>query len=278
MADEPVQPDPNEELPAEPSADTELPARLPIDADLTKPAPDAPAAEPAPVDEESASAAPGAAEPDTQPLRLGNAIDQSELDALADELARVQGEQTQRKTRAAAPQQHKIDQSELDALGAALGNTAAAAAAGDAASPEVDDLTAMMAEAVAAEKAAQPAGEAEDPAVVGHTPVTVHPENAAEFEPPELRADEAEDLTTIDMLDDVQLDVKIELGRTHMQIEDVLRLGPGSVVELDKLAGDPVDIYVNERLIARGEVLVLNDNFCVRINDIHSPIPELDEG
>ena len=45
-----------------------------------------------------------------------------------------------------------------------------------------------------------------------------------------------------------------------------------------RLAGDPLDIYVNDRLIAHGEVLVLNDNFCVRISDIHSPIPELDEG
>ena len=53
-------------------------------------------------------------------------------------------------------------------------------------------------------------------------------------------------------------------------------IGVGSVVQLDKAAGDPVDIYVNSRLIARGEVLVLNENFCVRINDILSPIPELD--
>jgi flagellar motor switch protein FliN/FliY len=58
-----------------------------------------------------------------------------------------------------------------------------------------------------------------------------------------------------------------------MYIEDVLRLGVGSVVELDKLAGDPVDIFVNDRLVARGEVLVLNENFCVRINDILSPAP-----
>ena len=50
--------------------------------------------------------------------------------------------------------------------------------------------------------------------------------------------------------------------------EDVLRLAEGSVVELDKLAGDPVDVYVNDQLVARGEVLVLNDNFCVRINEI----------
>ena len=69
---------------------------------------------------------------------------------------------------------------------------------------------------------------------------------------------------TLDLIRDVELDLKIELGRTHMYLEDVLRLRKGSVVPLDKLAGDPVDIYVNGRLIARGEVRVLNDNFCVR--------------
>jgi len=78
----------------------------------------------------------------------------------------------------------------------------------------------------------------------------------------------------IDLLRDVQLNVKIELGRSKMVVEDVLRLGEGSVVELDKLAGDPVDVFVNDRLVARGEVLVLNDNFCVRINDIVRPEPE----
>lgn len=72
----------------------------------------------------------------------------------------------------------------------------------------------------------------------------------------------------IDLLSDVNLNVKIELGRTRMLVEDVLRLSEGAVVELDKLAGDPVDIYVNDRPIARGEVLVLNDNFCVRIHEI----------
>ncbi len=75
---------------------------------------------------------------------------------------------------------------------------------------------------------------------------------------------------SIDLLRDVQLRVKIELGRTRMAVEDVLKLGEGSVVELDKLAGDPVDVYVNERLVARGEVLVLNDNFCVRVGEIVS--------
>lgn len=73
---------------------------------------------------------------------------------------------------------------------------------------------------------------------------------------------------TLDLIRDVELDLKIELGRTEMYLEDVLKLRKGSVVPLDKLAGDPVDIYVNGRLIARGEVLVLNDNFCVRVAEL----------
>jgi flagellar motor switch protein FliN/FliY len=70
------------------------------------------------------------------------------------------------------------------------------------------------------------------------------------------------------LLSDVHMDVRIELGRTRMYVEDVLRLGDGAVVELDKLAGDPVDVFVNNRRVARGEVLVLNDMFCVRINEV----------
>lgn len=95
--------------------------------------------------------------------------------------------------------------------------------------------------------------------------------------PPGVQAFEFKDLASgtaaneaasLDLLRDVQLDLKIELGRTHMQLEDVLRLKQGAVVTLDKLAGDPVDIYANGRLIARGEVLVLNDNFCVRVAEL----------
>ena len=82
------------------------------------------------------------------------------------------------------------------------------------------------------------------------------------------------DGNTIDLLGDVDLNVTIELGRTEMLVEDVLRLGNGSVVELDKLAGDPVDVYVNGRHIARGEVLVLNDNFCIRISEIVANLEE----
>ena len=79
---------------------------------------------------------------------------------------------------------------------------------------------------------------------------------------------------SIDLLRDVDLNVKIELGRSRMLVEDVLKLVEGSVVELDKLAGDPVDVFVNDRLVARGEVLVLNDNFCVRVNEIVAAVKE----
>ncbi|MBN1420119.1 MAG: flagellar motor switch protein FliN [Planctomycetes bacterium] len=72
----------------------------------------------------------------------------------------------------------------------------------------------------------------------------------------------------LELLRDVSLKVKVELGRGRMVLHDILRLAPGSVVELEKLAGDPLDIYANDHLIARGEVLVLNENFCVRITEI----------
>ncbi len=76
------------------------------------------------------------------------------------------------------------------------------------------------------------------------------------------------------MLRDVNLKVKVELGRTMMYVEDVLRLNENSIIELDKLAGDPVDIFVNDRPVARGEVLVVNDNFCVRVSEIIRPIED----
>jgi flagellar motor switch protein FliN len=75
----------------------------------------------------------------------------------------------------------------------------------------------------------------------------------------------------LDLLLDVPLDLTVELGRTRMCIQDLLALGPGSVIELDKIAGEPLDILVNERLIARGEAVVVNDKFGVRITDIVSP-------
>ncbi|HEY4184715.1 MAG TPA: flagellar motor switch protein FliN [Polyangia bacterium] len=74
----------------------------------------------------------------------------------------------------------------------------------------------------------------------------------------------------MDLLLDVPLDLSVELGRARMTIQDLLGLGPGSVIELDKIAGEALDILVNDRLVARGEAVVVNDKFGVRITDIVS--------
>lgn len=74
----------------------------------------------------------------------------------------------------------------------------------------------------------------------------------------------------IDMLLDVTLPISIELGRTNMPIQDILNLGPGSIVELSKLAGEPVDLLVNNKMIARGEVVVVDENFGIRVTSMVS--------
>ena len=106
----------------------------------------------------------------------------------------------------------------------------------------------------------------EDPSAIEGAAI---PTDVSDFKLPNFNQVMADaQVSSIDLLRDVELNVKIELGRSQMLVEDVLKLNEGSVVELDKLAGDPVDIFVTARLIARGEVLVLNDNFCVRVNEI----------
>ncbi|HEY4552917.1 MAG TPA: flagellar motor switch phosphatase FliY [Bacillaceae bacterium] len=74
----------------------------------------------------------------------------------------------------------------------------------------------------------------------------------------------------LDILLDIPLNVTVELGRTRRSVKDILDLGSGSIIELDKLAGEPVDILVNNRLIAKGEVVVIDENFGVRVTDISS--------
>ncbi len=82
---------------------------------------------------------------------------------------------------------------------------------------------------------------------------------------------EKEERQNIGLLLDVPLPVSIELGRTSMIIEDILNLGPGSVVELNKLAGEPVDLLVNNKLFAKGEVVVVDENFGIRVTSLISP-------
>lgn len=79
------------------------------------------------------------------------------------------------------------------------------------------------------------------------------------------------EVRNIDFLLDVPVTVTVELGRTAMVIRDALNLGGGSVVELNKLAGEPVDLLINSKLVARGEVVVVNENFGVKVIDIVSP-------
>lgn len=81
---------------------------------------------------------------------------------------------------------------------------------------------------------------------------------------------EKDSSNNIDLLMDVSLRVTVELGRTRMQLARILELKNGSVVELDRLAGDPVDVFVNDRMVARGEVVVVDDKFGVRIIEMVS--------
>lgn len=263
-------------------------------------------------DEQQAAEQPKAARPEND-----LSISQEELDGLAAQLQEEQAADTaptpaeeQPETPPASAdtsaepessESNLIDQAELDALATQLQQEQADGAqetpstsedagppAAEAAQTE-DELAAEMAAAIAAESgsagASAPGNTVESPApqqksgptVIG-SKVAVAPENAVPLEIPQLATDHDQELlTNIDLLDDVELEVKIELGRTQMYIEDVLRLGAGSMVELDKLAGDPVDIFVNDRKVACGEVLVLNDNFCVRISSIVNTSVEPEE-
>jgi flagellar motor switch protein FliN len=76
----------------------------------------------------------------------------------------------------------------------------------------------------------------------------------------------------LDFILDIPLDVSAELGRTRLLINELLQLGQGSVVELNKLAGEPLEVFVNGKLVARGEAVVINEKFGVRLTDIISPI------
>ena len=89
----------------------------------------------------------------------------------------------------------------------------------------------------------------------------------------ELQKPQAQGKTNfnLDFILDIPLTLTAELGRSKMLISELLQLGQGSVLELSKLAGEPMDIYVNQRLIARGEVVVVNEKFGVRLTDIVSP-------
>lgn len=134
------------------------------------------------------------------------------------------------------------------------------------ASPPQPAYMPPMPEQPAAMPAMQPSG----PQTIGNVPVrnvNVQPVQFANFQgAPYIQADE----TNLNLLLDIPLKVTVELGRTQKQIKEILELSQGSVIELDKLAGEPVDILVNNKLIAKGEVVVIDENFGVRVTDIVS--------
>lgn len=81
----------------------------------------------------------------------------------------------------------------------------------------------------------------------------------------------------LDFILDIPLSLTVELGRNRLLISELLQLGQGSVIELSKLAGEPMDVFINQRLIARGEVVVINEKFGVRLTDIVSPAERINK-
>jgi flagellar motor switch protein FliN/FliY len=84
--------------------------------------------------------------------------------------------------------------------------------------------------------------------------------------------DEQDETKSLDLILDIPLTVTVELGRSKMLINDLLQLGQGSVIELTKMVGEPLEVLVNQKLVARGEVVVVNEKFGIRLTDIISPM------
>jgi flagellar motor switch protein FliN/FliY len=148
-----------------------------------------------------------------------------------------------------------------DVWAAALKEAEAAGSGGDTAEGGATGGTDASAGDVAATD-----GAATDGAASAQAAVETRPADFAE-----LRGNSSEALANMDMILDIPVTVSVELGRAEMIIKDILQLGQGSVVELEKLAGEPMEILVNGRLVARGEVVMVEEKFGVRLTDIISP-------
>ncbi len=196
----------------------------------------------------------------------GGTVGQDEIEAL---LNQGQASGSAAESSATEDGDKALGQDEIEAMMAASGGAPPPAAATQKAAPSgagtaddeiaQDDIELLLKQAETALASVQ--DPSDQPDIAG----------LESFRLEEFRgAPASEESATLDLIRDVELNLRIELGRTHMHLEDILKLRKGSVVPLDKLAGDPVDVYVNGRLIARGEVLVLNDNFCVRVAELLS--------
>lgn len=123
-----------------------------------------------------------------------------------------------------------------------------------------DDWAAAMAEQAEAEASGQPANPADDvkPAVFGNLN-------------PDISGLSPEATKNLELVMDIPIQLTVELGRTKMPIRNLLQLAQGSVVELNELAGEPLDVFVNGCLVAQGEVVVVNEKFGIRLTDIITP-------
>ncbi|MGI5858510.1 MAG: flagellar motor switch protein FliN, partial [Tepidanaerobacteraceae bacterium] len=101
-----------------------------------------------------------------------------------------------------------------------------------------------------------------------NTKITVNPVEFHEFQEEPISTQ----TSSLELILDVPLEVTVELGRTNKTIKEILEISPGTIVELDKMAGEPVDILVNGKLVAKGEVVVIDENFGVRITEIINSI------
>lgn len=152
----------------------------------------------------------------------------------------------------------ELSQDDIDALLGGLGDDDGDGGADDALSALMGDDSGGEAEAPAAAA----------PASGGEGSVAL-----PEFQT-ETPVEPSQDIGAL--LGNVNLNVKVRLGKTDMLIEDLLRLSPGRVVQLDTLSGEPVDVLVNNKVVAKGEVIILNEAFCVRISEIYDTINKLD--
>jgi len=150
-------------------------------------------------------------------------------------------------------------------------DAAPAAPAGDAAKPGSDDqaLADEWAKALADQEADEVKKDKEQSYLRTQTHEPTFQDMTAEHKAQRQNPGTKRDL---DFILDIPLEVSAELGRTRLLINELLQLGQGSVVELNKLAGEPMEIFVNGKLVARGEAVVINEKFGIRLTDIISPI------
>ena len=152
-----------------------------------------------------------------------------------------------------------------DDWAAAMSEQAEAEGGGDAAISE-DDWAAAMSEQASVDGEAQQV--AAELAAAAESPYQARPASFQDFGAPNVPAGGIQDF---DMILDIPVQITVELGRTKLTIRSLLQLAHGSVVELDGLAGEPMDVLVNGTLIAQGEVVVVNDKFGIRLTDIITP-------